>query len=76
MPYITSWERRGEKRGEKQGLLKAVTLVLKRKFGRLDANVRERLGELSVARLEQLAVAAIDFAQPDELDRWLRRRAN
>ncbi|MGH9853176.1 MAG: hypothetical protein ACREBD_25335, partial [Blastocatellia bacterium] len=44
MPYVTSWERRGEKRGkkigEKQGLLDAITLLLKRKFGKLDADIK------------------------------------
>lgn len=79
MPYITSWERRGEKRGkkigEKQGLLDAITLLLKRKFGKLDAEVKAQLEKLSVVRLKKLAEALLDFSQPDDLERWLKRRA-
>ncbi|MCI0524692.1 MAG: DUF4351 domain-containing protein [Acidobacteria bacterium] len=79
MPYVTSWERRGEKRGkkigEKQGLLDAVTLQLKRKFGKLDADIKARLEKLSVARLKKLVEALLDFSQPDDLERWLKRKA-
>jgi flagellar biosynthesis/type III secretory pathway protein FliH len=79
MPYVTSWERRGEKRGkkigEKQGTLDTVTLLLKRKFGKLDADVKAQIEKLSVPRLKRLAEALLDFSQPDDLERWLKRKA-
>jgi flagellar biosynthesis/type III secretory pathway protein FliH len=83
MPYVTSWERRGEKRGrregkkigEKQGLLEAVILQLKRKLGKLDADVKAQIEKLSIARLKKLAEALLDFTQPDDLERWLKRKA-
>ncbi len=79
MPYITSWERRGRKEGmkigEKQGTLDTVIRLLKRKFGKLDANVKAQIEKLSLARLKRLAEALLDFSQPDDLERWLKRRA-
>ena len=74
MPYITSWERMGMKRGRKEGLLKAITRQLRRKLGRLDAKMKARLERMSAARLEQLAEALLDFSQPDDLERWLKRK--
>jgi hypothetical protein len=75
MPYITSWERMGVKRGRKEGLLKAITRQLRRKLGRLDAQMKAQLERLSAARLEQLSEALLDFSQPDDLERWLKRKA-
>ncbi len=86
MPYVTSWERIAEKRGRKEGrkegkkigekeLLDTILRQLKRKIGKLDNDVKLRLEKLSVARLKKLAEDLLDFSQPDDLDRWLKRRA-
>ena len=82
MPYITSWERiaqkRGEKIGKKQGLkegkLELVFYLLKRRVGALDEKVKAQIEKLSSSCLEQLADALIDFTQPSDLERWLKRR--
>ncbi len=80
MPYVTSWEKRGRKEGmkigQKQGVLDTVTLLLKRKFGKLDADLRARLEKLSMARLKKLAEDLLDFSQPADLERWLKRKAS
>ncbi len=83
MPYVTSWERRGEKRGRKegkkigvkQGLLDAIIRQLNRKLGKLDAEVKTQIEKLSVARLRKLFEDLLDFSQPADLERWLKRRA-
>ncbi|MGH9842636.1 MAG: DUF4351 domain-containing protein [Blastocatellia bacterium] len=70
MPYVTSWERIAEKRG-----MRAVVLrMLRRQIGALDEGLKERIKKLSSARLEQLADALLDFTQPSDLERWLKRR--
>jgi hypothetical protein len=80
MPYVTHWERRGEKRGRKEGvkegLLEAVIRQLDRKLGKLDAEVKTRIEKLSVARLKKLVEDLLDFSQPDDLERWLKRKAS
>lgn len=83
MPYVTHWERRGEKRGrkegkkigEKQGLLDAIFRLLNRKLGKLDAEIKTQIEKLSVARLKKLVEDLLDFSQPDDLERWLKRKA-
>ncbi len=78
MPYITSWERiaqkRGEKIGEQRGKLALVLHLLKRRIGVLDEKMKAQVEKLSSSRLEQLADALIDFTQPSDLERWLKRR--
>jgi hypothetical protein len=83
MPYVTSWERIAEKRGRKEGkkiaaketLLDTVLRQLKRKVGKLDNDIKLQLEKLSVVRLKKLAEALLDFSQPDDLERWLKRKA-
>ena len=78
MPYISRWERNAEKRGkkigQKEGLLATVIRQLIRKIGSLDDDIKLRLEKLSVARLKNLSDALLDFSQPDDLDRWLKRK--
>ncbi len=82
MPYVTSWERRGEKRGrkegkkevKKEGLLDAVLRQLKKKVGTLDAKIKARIERLSLARLRQLSEALLDFSQAADLETWLKRK--
>ncbi|MGH9842633.1 MAG: DUF4351 domain-containing protein [Blastocatellia bacterium] len=78
MPYVTSWERiaqkRGEERGEQKGKLAVVLRQLRRQIGALDEKLNERIEKLSSERLDQLADALLDFTQPSDLERWLKRR--
>ncbi len=74
MPYVTSWERIAQKRGEQSGRLAVVLRLLKLKIGELDEKLRERIENLSSARLDQLAVALLKFTEPSDLERWLKRR--
>jgi hypothetical protein len=74
MPYISRWERRIEERAAKENLLDMVIRQLKRKFGKLDDDIKIRLEKLSVARLKKLIEDLLDFSQRDDLDRWLKRK--
>ncbi|MGH9840765.1 MAG: DUF4351 domain-containing protein [Blastocatellia bacterium] len=74
MPYITSWERIAERRGEQRGKLALIFHMLKGRVGALDEKMKARIEQLSSPRLEQLADALIDFTQPSDLERWLKRR--
>lgn len=78
MPYVTSWERRGERRGiemgERTGRISLLLMLLKRRIGAIDATAREKIEALSVAQMDRLAEALLDFTQPADLERWLARR--
>lgn len=71
MPYVTSWERRGIVTGK----LQLVLQLLKVKFGSLDDNLVDRVGQLPVNRLEKLAEALLNFSDASDLEQWLKRHA-
>lgn len=85
MPYVTSVERlateRGMQKGVKKGVqqgrqqecLALVTRQLRRKFGREPAldNALTQLSLYSLAELEELADALLDFNNIEDLENWL-----
>ena len=70
----TEGKAEGRKIGVKESLLDTVVRQLKRKIGKLDDDIKLRLEKLSVARLKKLAEDLLDFSQPDDLERWLKRK--
>jgi len=85
MPYVTSWERRaekrglelgekrGEKRGKKEGRIDVILLLLEQRLGEVEDDAREFVGKLTLRRLDDLAVALLDFTEPADLEKWLKR---
>jgi Domain of unknown function (DUF4351) len=75
MQIVTSWMTRGIEQGRVEGgkeeALRLVSRVLTRRAGELDADVNERLQQLSVSQLEELHDAALDFIQMGDLIGWL-----
>lgn len=75
MPYVTSWERMGFERGVQT---EAQTMVLRQltlKLGELNDEMKTRIGQLLVEKLEQLGEALLDFTEPQDLEKWLRQHA-
>ncbi|MGI0491068.1 DUF4351 domain-containing protein [Alkalinema pantanalense CENA528] len=66
MKYVTTWERMAEERGEERGLIsgeRAILIrLLNRKFGSLDDHTLDQINTLSIAQLESLGEALLDFA--------------
>jgi predicted transposase YdaD len=58
------------RRGEAAAL---VLRLLHRRLGMLPHATEERIATLSVPELEALGEALLDFAQPADLDAWLRQ---
>jgi hypothetical protein len=56
-----------EERGRVRGLRELVRKQLEKKFGSLDADVRERLDSLPVEKIEEIAVAYADAKSLGEL---------
>ncbi len=73
MPYITSWERRGEKRGRLAQAQMMVTTQLSYKLGQLTAETQAKIEQLPVEKLQRLGIALLKFASPADLDKWLKR---
>ena len=91
MEFTTSWEKRGIEKGVKQGIkqgvkqgvkqgkqegaLKLVLPQLKRCVGAISPALRKRIERLSLAQLERLGVALLDFSDLADLTKWLDQRA-
>ena len=71
MPYVTSWERMAFAKGQQ----KLVLHLLTHKIGALDEEVKARLEQLPVEKVEQLGEALLDFTEPQDLEKWLRQHA-
>ncbi|MGA9381740.1 MAG: Rpn family recombination-promoting nuclease/putative transposase [Phormidium sp.] len=64
----------GRQEGKQEEALAMVMRPLTRRFGTLDAELQSRLGELSVAQLEDLIEALFDFSAVSDLVNWLEER--
>lgn len=66
----------GRQEGEQTGALReAQALILRllpRRIGELAPEMRSQVQALSLAQLESLGEALLDFAEAGDLERWLR----
>ena len=67
MELLTSWEEKGM---QKEGLT-IVRRLLIRRIGPLAPELETRLQGLSLAEVEALGEALLDFAEPADLEAWL-----
>jgi heme oxygenase len=67
MSYITTAERVGRAAGQRELVLRQLT----RKCGELSADLVARISALSDEQLADLGDALLDFANADDLERWL-----
>lgn len=81
MPYISTWERlikedgrkEGLEQGLEQGTRNIILRLLQKRFGSVAAAEQSRLAELSLAQLDNLSEALLDFTNPQQLTTWLNR---
>jgi predicted transposase YdaD len=81
MQIVNQWEERGEQRGLKLGEERDIRVgeaavmirLLGRKFGEVPSSVREKIGNLPQAKLEELADAVLDFAGLEDATGWFER---
>ena len=66
----------GLQQGKQEGELAVVLRQLTRRIGTVDTEVQERLRGLSIAQLEDLAEALLDFSDATDLTDLLRDRSN
>ena len=66
---IQAAERVGEERGEARLIVRQLT----RRFGSIDINVTAQIQQLSIAQLDDLGDALLDFTSLADLTEWLMR---
>jgi flagellar biosynthesis/type III secretory pathway protein FliH len=79
MEIVTSWMEQGIQRGRQEGLQQgrqqqAVSMVLRlltRRLGAVEPSLQERIQRLSLAQLEDLGEALLDFDSAGDLAAWL-----
>jgi predicted transposase YdaD len=75
MQIVTSWMETGLQQGLQQGRLEGELAVivrqLTRRIGTVEPELEERIRQLSLTQLENLAEALLDFSDEDNLVVWL-----
>ena len=70
MPFVTSWERAWIERGKLETILRHLAI----KIGELGEEMTARIRQLPAEKLDQLSEALLGFNEPQDLEKWLRRR--
>ena len=75
MQIVTSWMEEGLQRGRLEGRLEGelavIMRLLTRRIGTVEPELEERIRQLSLTQLEDLAEALLDFSDEDDLVVWL-----
>jgi len=78
MPHLTSIEtlalEEGRQEGRQEGQYRLLQRQLERRWGKLSAELEQRLRSLTSEQLEILAEALLDFRSVADLGTWLRGR--
>ena len=61
----------GEERGKKQEALQLILRQLKRRFASIEPEIEQQIRTLSIAQLEDLAEALLDFSSQSDLVNYL-----
>lgn len=70
MEIVTSWMEQGMQRGE----LAVIMRQLNRRIGTVEPELQERIRQLSLAQLEDLAEALLDFSNVEDLIACLNKQ--
>jgi hypothetical protein len=72
MEIVTGWMERGMERGKQTEAQALCLRQLHKRLGSVDAVSQQRIEQLPVERLEELAEALLDFNAPSDLSAWLQ----
>ena len=71
MQIVTSWMEEGLQQGKQEQALTLIMRLLPRRIGKIDPELQERIRQLSLTQLEDLAEALLDFSDVIDLAAWL-----
>jgi hypothetical protein len=69
------WEQRTEQRGATQEAQLLVLRLLKRRIGELSPVIQTQIQALSLAQIESLGEALLDFVSAEDLSLWMQRNS-
>jgi hypothetical protein len=72
MQYVTSIERMAMQEGSKQEARSLVLRLLTRRVGSVPEFLQTQIEALSLAQLEDLGEALLEFSRPEDLESWLQ----
>jgi Domain of unknown function (DUF4351) len=72
MQIVTSWMEQGIERGIERGERSLILRQLNRRVGVLDSVMENQVVNLSLAQLDLLGEALLDFSGMADLQSWLR----
>ncbi|HBK62043.1 MAG TPA: hypothetical protein DEG17_23005 [Cyanobacteria bacterium UBA11149] len=61
----------GKQEGLQEGQVRLIIRLLERRLGVIDPDTQTRISELSIAQLENLGEALLDFSTSADLIAWL-----
>ena len=77
MKIVTSWMKEGIEQGLVQGkqseALSLIRRLLLRKVGTLTPELQQRIEQLQLTQLEDLAEELLDFSEIADLEAWLQQ---
>ncbi len=73
MKIVTSWMREGIEQGKQSESLSLVTRQLTRRIGTITPELQQRIKQLQLTQLEDLAEALLDFSAVADLEAWLQK---
>ena len=59
--------------GKTEGQLSLVIRLLTKKFQEINPNITQKIQQLSLEKIEELAEALLDFNQYQDLENWLQQ---
>ena len=73
MEIVTSWMREGIEQGKQSEALSIVTRRLNHQIGTLTPELQQRIEQLQLTQLEDLAEELLDFSEVADLEAWLQQ---
>ena len=73
MEIVTSWMREGIEQGKQSEALSIIKRLLSRKIGTLTPELQQRIEQLQLTQLEDLAEELLDFSEVADLEAWLQQ---
>jgi Domain of unknown function (DUF4351)/Putative transposase, YhgA-like len=73
MQIVTSWMEEGISQGKQEATVSLIMRLLRARVGMLTPELEQRVQQLSLTQLEDLAVALLDFSSVEDLEVWLQQ---
>lgn len=73
MEIVTSWMREGIEQGKQSEALTIVTRQLNHQIGTITPELQQRVEQLQLTQLEDLAEELLDFSEVADLEAWLQQ---